>query len=91
METAAFQQALGELEAEARAGRRLAVLCAETLWWRCHRRLIADALVARGVAVIHLIGPGRRAEHALDPTARIEGPRLVYDVGVQGALPLRDM
>jgi len=88
METPAFQAALGELEADARAGRRVAVMCAETVWWRCHRRLIADALVVRGVEVIHLIGPGKHARHALEASARVEGSRLIYDVGAQGELPL---
>ncbi|WP_437287659.1 DUF488 domain-containing protein [Sorangium sp. So ce406] len=89
MDTDAFQRALSELVAEARAGRRMAVMCAETLWWRCHRRLIADALVARGLAVVHLIGPGARAPHALNPAARPDGAgRLIYDVGAQRALPL---
>ncbi|KYF74690.1 hypothetical protein BE15_27155, partial [Sorangium cellulosum] len=82
METDAFQRALSELVAEARAGRRMAVMCAETLWWRCHRRLIADALVARGLAVVHLLGPGARAPHALNPAARPDGAgHLIYDVG----------
>jgi uncharacterized protein (DUF488 family) len=38
-------------------------MCAETLWWRCHRRLIAELLHARGENVVHLLGPGRRQEH----------------------------
>jgi uncharacterized protein (DUF488 family) len=61
MKTAAFREALAGLEARARAGEALAIMCAETLWWRCHRRLIADALVADGVTVEHLIDrvPGR--------------------------------
>ncbi|AUX48529.1 hypothetical protein SOCE26_100670 [Sorangium cellulosum] len=89
METDAFQRALGELEAEARAGRRMALMCAETLWWRCHRRLIADALVARGLAVVHLLGPGARSPHALHSAARPDGAGgLIYDVGAQRALPL---
>ncbi len=40
-------------------------MCAETVWWRCHRRLIAELLVARGHAVVHLLGPGRREPHRL--------------------------
>jgi uncharacterized protein (DUF488 family) len=89
METDAFQRALSEIEAEARAGRRMALLCAETLWWRCHRRLIADALVARGLTVVHLIGPGAQAAHELNPAARPDGAgHLIYDVGAQRPLPL---
>ena len=74
-----------------RAGRRIALMCAETLWWRCHRRLLADALVARGAEVIHLLGPGARAVHALHPAARLDGDgRLIYDRGAQATLPLGD-
>jgi uncharacterized protein (DUF488 family) len=88
MDTPAFQKALADLEAEARAGRRMAAMCAETLWWRCHRRLIADALVARGHEVVHLLGPGERALHSLNPAARLDDcGRLIYDAGVQRALP----
>ena len=50
-----FRDALTELERRARAGEALAVMCAETVWWRCHRRLIADALMLDGCAVEHLI------------------------------------
>jgi uncharacterized protein (DUF488 family) len=58
MRSSAFRTALAALEARARAGEALAVMCAETRWWRCHRRLIADALVFDGFEVRHLIdGP----------------------------------
>jgi uncharacterized protein (DUF488 family) len=61
MSTPVFRGALAELEARASAGEALAVMCAETVWWRCHRRLIADALTLDGFAVEHLIDrvPGR--------------------------------
>jgi uncharacterized protein (DUF488 family) len=39
------------------------LMCAETLWWRCHRRLIAELLAARGHELVHLLGPGRRDVH----------------------------
>jgi uncharacterized protein (DUF488 family) len=55
MRSDAFRSALLILEARAGAGESLAVMCAETLWWRCHRRLIADALVFDGLAVRHLV------------------------------------
>jgi uncharacterized protein (DUF488 family) len=51
-------------------------MCAETLWWRCHRRLIADLLTARGETVIHLLGPGRREQHRLWDEAEIRAGRL---------------
>jgi uncharacterized protein (DUF488 family) len=76
METAAFRQGLSVLQ-EIALKRRTAILCAETLWWRCHRRLVSDALVAAGWRVIHL--PARDL-HELSPLARIEKDgSLVYD------------
>jgi uncharacterized protein (DUF488 family) len=61
MSSPVFRDALAELELRARGGEALSVMCAETVWWRCHRRLIADALVLDGFAVEHLIDrvPGR--------------------------------
>jgi uncharacterized protein (DUF488 family) len=55
-------------------------MCAETLWWRCHRRMLADALVARGCTVVHLMGPGRSEPHRMHPAARIVDGRVLYDV-----------
>lgn len=54
-----------------------AIMCAEALPWRCHRSLIADALVARGVEVVHLIGTSAR-KHALSSLARVEGDCITY-------------
>ena len=63
-----FRGGLAELLAL--AGRLpTAFLCAEALWWRCHRRLIADRLTCSGGEVIHLLEPGRRQAHALTPGA----------------------
>ncbi len=45
------------------------VMCAEAVWWRCHRRLISDDFVARGWAVLHLLGPGNVQPHLLNPDA----------------------
>jgi uncharacterized protein (DUF488 family) len=64
------------------APRRTAVMCAEALPWRCHRQLIADALVARGVEVLHVFGPGRVEAHALHVDARVgPGGRVTYPRG----------
>ena len=77
---AAFRAALDALLASA-AEKPTAAMCAETLWWRCHRRLIADAATVRGFDVVHL-GAGPPALHVLHPDARLdlEGT-LVYDGG----------
>jgi uncharacterized protein (DUF488 family) len=48
-----------------------AVMCAEALPWKCHRQLIADALVARGIEVVHLLAPGQRQAHVLNPSAAV--------------------
>lgn len=80
MDTPEFAQALGQLVTLATA-RPTTLLCAEAVPWRCHRQLIADALVARGVEVRHVVGPGRAEPHRLTPFARLEGERVVYDVG----------
>ena len=53
-------------------------MCAEAQWWRCHRRLIADALVVRGRRVRHLMPGGRTSEHALTPFAVVADGRLTY-------------
>ncbi len=79
MRTAEFTAAMAELAAGAAAG-RTAVMCSESLWWRCHRRLIADhaCLIGR-LTVQHLMPDGRLAAH--EPTAgvRVRGGELVYD------------
>ncbi|MGZ6256546.1 MAG: DUF488 domain-containing protein [Candidatus Limnocylindria bacterium] len=61
MATPPFRAALAALEERAQSGEALAIMCSETLWWRCHRRLIADTLVRDGFNVEHLIDrvPGR--------------------------------
>ncbi len=77
MQTDAFSRALDELVALAGPD-ELAMLCAEADPARCHRALIADALVARGVEVEHLLEIGRSRLHSLTPFARVEGGRVRY-------------
>ncbi|GLL03556.1 hypothetical protein GCM10017581_053020 [Dactylosporangium matsuzakiense] len=85
MDTAAFRTAIDEL---LRAPGRPAVMCAETLWWHCHRMLIADALVLRGGTVSHLLGPGQQQPHRLTSGVRPDADgRPVYDATEQPALP----
>jgi uncharacterized protein (DUF488 family) len=82
MRTAAFLAAVDEVLAQA-GTETTAVMCAEGLWWRCHRRLIADFVVAaRGVPVRHLLHDGRTEEHRLSPgLRRRDDGLLVYDGG----------
>jgi uncharacterized protein (DUF488 family) len=80
MDGVAFRAAVEALAARA-ATQRLALMCAETLWWHCHRMLVADALMLRGVPVEHLLDVGRRQEHRLHPTLRRgEDGWPVYDL-----------
>lgn len=75
-----FRAALARLEAD---GERtaLAVMCAETVWWRCHRRLIADALTVDGHRVLHIMAPANLQEHRRHPALRVDDDgRPVYDV-----------
>jgi uncharacterized protein (DUF488 family) len=78
MQGGEFEDALRWLMDRAADG-STAFMCAESLWWRCHRRMIADALVARGAEVMHLGDRGRKDRHQLHPSARVEGGMLVYD------------
>src|SRR6266540_5559271 len=79
MGSEAFERA-GAWLIESGRERRTAFMCAETPWWRCHRRMLADALVARGCTVVHLMGPGRSEPHRMHPAARIVDGQVLYDV-----------
>ena len=57
---------------------RTCVMCAEALWWQCHRRLIADDFTARGWRVIHLMAAGKSELHVLNADARMQGDVLCY-------------
>jgi uncharacterized protein (DUF488 family) len=78
-----FAEGLGELIRLAGCG-LVAVMCAEKLWWRCHRSLIADALLVAGLEVWHIMGPGRVEAHRLTPFARVEAGRLIYPAPERG-------
>ena len=89
MDTPAFRDAIVRLENASTEPTRVAVMCAETLWWRCHRRLIADALVMRGRAVVHLLGAAKEQGHVLNPAARAGDEGFpIYDVGATASLEL---
>ena len=77
MATPEFTAALDALTALA-AETRTAIMCSEAVPWRCHRRLIADALIARGWEVFDIVGPGNSRPHALTEFARVESSRVTY-------------
>jgi uncharacterized protein (DUF488 family) len=67
-------------------GRDLAVMCSESVWWRCHRRLLADYLMlVRQIDVVHLMHDGRHMPHVPTDGVRRDGNGLVYDVVTAGA------
>ena len=72
-----FRAALAQLEQEATL-RRSAVMCAEAQWWRCHRRLLADAMSMREWEVLHIMGKAEPNPHELTEFAVVESGELVY-------------
>jgi uncharacterized protein (DUF488 family) len=81
-----FAEALGQL-LELSAERRVAIMCAEAVWWRCHRRIIADYLIERGRVVRHLMDSDRVEQARLTPGAEAVGDKLHYPAS-QGDLGL---
>jgi uncharacterized protein (DUF488 family) len=77
MATEAFAEGLERLLNLA-CGLRTAIMCAEAVWWRCHRGLIADVLRWLGVEVSHILGPGHSPPHPYTSAARLVGGHLSY-------------
>jgi uncharacterized protein (DUF488 family) len=89
MRSPEFHAAIDKLLDEATVT-RTAIMCAESVWWRCHRRMVADFVVlTRGISVVHLMHDGRLQPHAPSDVARVrEDSLLVYDVrGIPTASP----
>lgn len=72
-----FHAGLAQL-LELSAHQRCTLMCAEVLWWRCHRRIITDYLLAAGRMVCHIAGDGRAAPATMTPAARRAGDHLIY-------------
>jgi uncharacterized protein (DUF488 family) len=77
MLTQEFDSSLADLIARS-AAKRTAIMCAEAVPWRCHRSLIADALVVRAIRVEHILSKTRADPHPLHDWAKVEGTRLTY-------------
>ncbi len=81
-----FQSGLAHLR---RLGetQRCAIMCAETVWWRCHRRIITDYLLAAGEQVFHILGPGKMERAIITAAARPHGARLLVYPGGPSTQP----
>ena len=77
METQEFSEGIDRLLGVARES-RTAIMCAEAVWWKCHRSLIADYLKAKGVKVLHILNEGKAEEHPFTSAARIVNGELSY-------------
>ena len=84
METPEFSAGLDRLIAVSRDP-RTAIMCAEALPWKCHRWLLSDALVARGIRVLHILASGKTQDHRLTTFARVHGTRVTYPATRKGA------
>jgi uncharacterized protein (DUF488 family) len=82
MATPEFQEAMNRLRGMA-AEHRVAIMCSEAVWWRCHRSLIADLLKSEGWRVMNIMGVGKADEHPYTKAARIVEGRLSY-AGMDG-------
>jgi uncharacterized protein (DUF488 family) len=85
MQTSAFQDALEALIQMSRE-KRIAIMCAEAVPWRCHRSLVADALSVRGVPVVEILSESNYRMHQLTPFAQVEGVRITYPSPQAGLL-----
>ncbi|MGN6342473.1 MAG: DUF488 domain-containing protein [Ginsengibacter sp.] len=77
METESFKKAIHELEQIA-STKRVAYMCAEAVWWRCHRSLVSDYLKNEGWTVLHIMGVGKSTEHPYTAPAKIMNGKLNY-------------
>ncbi|HSB32423.1 MAG TPA: DUF488 domain-containing protein [Candidatus Sulfobium mesophilum] len=77
MQTEAFEENLEKL-IETAEKRAIVIMCAEAVPWRCHRSLIGDALLVRGVKVRHIISAGSSRDHTLTPWAEVKGTKITY-------------
>jgi uncharacterized protein (DUF488 family) len=86
MQTPVFGQSLDELIRLANR-ERIALMCAEAVPWRCHRSLVADALLVRGIRTEDIMSPTRRQVHILTPFAEVRGTTITYPAEVSRIPP----
>ena len=79
METVQFQKGIERLLNVAEETGPTSIMCAEAVWWRCHRSLIADYLKVRGVEVLHILGANKIEPHPYTSAARIVNGELTYE------------
>jgi uncharacterized protein (DUF488 family) len=77
MQTPEFTENVDDL-AQLAGTTRCVLMCAESVPWRCHRSMVADALVVRGIPVEHIMGPHKRNPHKLTPFAHVDGTHITY-------------
>jgi len=77
MQTGDFELAIGLLLRMSQ-GKQAAIMCAEAVYWRCHRSLISDALLVRGVDVVHIMGHDKTQPHKLTTFAKVDGTHILY-------------
>jgi uncharacterized protein (DUF488 family) len=80
-----FRRGLDQLLDEG-GEQRCAIMCSEAVWWRCHRRIVADYLIANGETVFHIMGEGRLERAHLTPAAAIQSGGIIY-YPVEGVRP----
>jgi uncharacterized protein (DUF488 family) len=78
METEEFQKGVKRLLDVAGDAGPTAIMCAEAVWWRCHRALISDYFKARGIEVIHILGAKKAEPHPYTSAARVVDGKLSY-------------
>ena len=83
MSTTEFECGLTQLLKVANKA-RTAIMCAEAVWWRCHRSMIADALCVRGIEVVHILDAKHSMVHPMTAPARIVGGDLTYATAARG-------
>ena len=90
MQTPEFEQSLEELIQLANQD-RIALMCAEAVPWRCHRSLIADALLVHGIRTEDIMSPTRRQVHTLTPFAKVRGTTITYPAEASRSTPKKPL